>query len=121
MPYMTQYNLQWSQETPAMDEIATLIATLDNSSNQPLTEATKHWYKVLDGEEEDSWYDHQYHMTKVSKRWPDTLFTLKGKGEEPEDTWVEYHLSGKLQAATAELVYPPFEPALLQPPHPRTP
>ena len=118
MPYMTRYNLQWSQESPVVDEVATLIATLEHgtASKQSLEETAKHWRNILEGNKEDPWYNHQDHMTKVSQHWPQVLFTLKGNGEEQEDTWVEYHLSGRLQQATAELVYPPFEPALLQRP-----
>lgn len=53
------------------------------------------------------WYEHEKDIAKVSKKFPGTLFTVKGYGEDKEDIWVLYALNGNLQRENAEIVFPP--------------
>ena len=46
------------------------------------------------------WYDWDEHMTKWSKKHPDTLWCLEGRGEDSDDMWRVYFKNGKRDAAT---------------------
>lgn len=54
------------------------------------------------------WYDHDYDMLKLSKQFPELLFTLNGHGEEPEDMWYTYYHNGMLQYCPAIITYDDF-------------
>jgi hypothetical protein len=51
------------------------------------------------------WYEHEADLKRFSKRYPDTLFTLLGSGEEPGDIWRLYVKNGKKQKIKAKLVF----------------
>jgi hypothetical protein len=65
---------------------------------------------------EDSvkWYDHETDMKRLSERFPDVLFTLKGEGEEAGDVWVKYFKGGKMQTSKAEIKLDTFDPKKLK-------
>ena len=65
-------------------------------------------------EESVKWYDHRKDMIRVSKDYPDILFTLSGEGEEPEDLWKEYYLNGQYQEAKAVITFEDFHPGKLR-------
>lgn len=50
------------------------------------------------------WYAHEADMKVFSKKYPEVVFVLEGKGEEPGDLWKKYFKNGKMQAAYAEIV-----------------
>lgn len=64
------------------------------------------------------WYREDYDpkMLALSREFPDVLFTLYGDGEETDDLWYTYYLSGRMQEAVAEIRFPPFDPARLAEP-----
>ena len=68
---------------------------------------------IFDGEAV-KWYDHEEHMRTYSKLHPETLFTLKGEGEEIEDVWIEYHKNGRMQRVEAQIVFEEFDEALME-------
>lgn len=41
------------------------------------------------------WYDNDLDMLELSARFPETLFSLHGVGEESDDEWEEEYLGGK--------------------------
>lgn len=55
------------------------------------------------------WYSHMEDMTKVSKRFPDILFTLTGRGENHGDLWIAYFRNGKGYKTFAQIVFPEFD------------
>jgi len=59
------------------------------------------------------WYEHTEDMCRLSKEYPNVLFTLTGNGEESEDMWVEYFMNGKVQVENAVITYGKFDPKKL--------
>jgi hypothetical protein len=62
---------------------------------------------------QQKWYDHTEDMCRLSKEYPNVLFILTGKGEEPEDMWVKYFMNGKVQVENAVITYGKFDPKKL--------
>ena len=60
------------------------------------------------------WYDHNEDLINVSKKYPDVLFTLYGKGESSGDIWRKYYKNGKYQVAKAFISYEEFDEAKLK-------
>lgn len=60
------------------------------------------------------WYDYDTHMKLISEKYPDTLFSLYGDGEEDGDIWVHYFKNGKTQYAEAKIVYEKFDETKLE-------
>lgn len=60
--------------------------------------------------DEHSWYSHQSDMQAFSKLHPEAVFELSGAGEEIGDLWKEYYSNGKIQVASARIVYNNFDP-----------
>lgn len=59
------------------------------------------------------WYEHDEDMRKVSKLYKDTIFILKGEGEDPGDIWKKYYLDGKCQEARAIITFDEFDESKL--------
>lgn len=60
------------------------------------------------------WYDHEKDMLKLSKEYPDIVFTLNGEGEEAGDIWVAYFKDGKMVRHTAVIKLPEYNPSDLK-------
>lgn len=67
-----------------------------------------------DSNESCKWYDHEDELKAFSTKHPETLFELKGKGEERGDIWVKYVQNGKCQTCKAKLVFDDFEEAKIK-------
>jgi hypothetical protein len=52
-------------------------------------------------------------MLRVSKKYPNVIFSLYGNGEENGDMWVEYFMNGKVQTERAVITYADFDPEKL--------
>ena len=61
------------------------------------------------------WYDHDEDMLLLSRRFPDTVFTLYGYGDSIDDRWVSYYKSGAQQYAEAVIIYADFDENQLVP------
>jgi len=48
-------------------------------------------------------------MIKISQFFPETLFTLKGEGEEAGDLWATYYYNGRYQGAKVTIKYEDFD------------
>ena len=111
MAYMTTYNLDWEGEPPTQQQVFEQITVLkdkihpDSPQFHLAFDVTK---EILAYGEEDPWYDCHFHMTVVSMTWPETTFTLHGKGDDREDNWKAFYLAGKSHIVKAETVFPPF-------------
>lgn len=62
------------------------------------------------------WYDHRKEMTEMSKKYPKTLFTLRGSGEDygQDDMWKEYYKNGKFQYVKAVVAFKCFDETKLR-------
>lgn len=66
------------------------------------------------GNDSCKWYDWRKDLKRLSEQFPDTKFTLEGKGEEQGDHWIAYFLGGKCQVCTAQITFEEFDEAKLK-------
>ncbi len=52
------------------------------------------------------WYDHEYEIANISRKFPTVLFVLEGQGERRDDLWRKYFRGGKVRRIKPELVWP---------------
>ena len=119
MPYMTRYHMEISDPLVTTELVAAQVAQMEDpkvwGSNASIDVKVSFWQGVLDGNEETTWYEHERDMRQVSSRWPGVTFTLKGKGDDHDDEWVEYHRDGLMQRIRrGEWEPPAMDPTLLQ-------
>jgi len=60
------------------------------------------------------WYNYKDNLKEFSKKYPDAIFCLHGKGEENGDIWNLYAKNGKVQLEKAQIVIAPYDPNKLQ-------
>ena len=116
MSYQTAYHLHWEPASPTAEEIAqklTAIAHNLQPQDKDYHSYTLMWTQIINGEQEDSWYDHHEHMIVISHTWPQVLFTLSGQGEDRDDNWKAFYLAGASGIIKATLVYPEFDTNVL--------
>jgi hypothetical protein len=65
-------------------------------------------------EEDIKWYNHTKDMINISKKYPNTVFALKGIGEESDDMWIRYFKDGKCQAEDALISFPNYDKSKLK-------
>ena len=58
------------------------------------------------------WYEHDKDMLTFSEKYPETVFILKGIGEDNEQ-WIKYFLNGKSQYAPAKITFDKFDESKL--------
>ena len=108
MGYQTYMCIEISEGGPALEQVAEKVGEV---TGEP---GVAFWESALQGEGV-KWYDRESDMRKVSTRFPEAVFTLRGEGEDPGDQWVEYYKNGKLQVEERpEWNPPPFDPAKLK-------
>ena len=62
-----------------------------------------------------SWWDHEENMREYSMRFPNTLFILRGLGENGiSDLWVKFFKNGKMHEGKIEVTHEPFDENKLQ-------
>jgi hypothetical protein len=59
--------------------------------------------------EECKWYEHEEDLRKISKTFPQYMFTLEGIGEEAGDQWKEYYRNGKMQRCKVIMTFEKFD------------
>ena len=52
----------------------------------------------IDNCQEGTWYDHEKHMLKVSKKFPDLIVELSGDGENSDDVWAMRFQGGRSES-----------------------
>lgn len=100
MGYATCYFLTLTPETPG---VIPALREFSEEARWGLNDSGR-----SDGEVK--WYEHETEMREFSKKYPDTVFTLKGEGEEAGDIWKKYFQNGKCQVAKARLTIDKFDP-----------
>lgn len=86
--------------------------TTDNTTQELKDEMKKfgfldEWDEGLWGGDA-KWYDWSDDIAKLSKKFPDVLFTIEGRGEDSTDIWGYYYKDGKsyIQAEVTIYDYP---------------
>jgi len=65
-----------------------------------------YWYSfTMNGK----WYKWQEDMKELSMLYPDVLFELSGRGEEPDDLWGAYFKGGKAQICKAKITFDKYD------------
>ena len=101
MGYYTKYSLE-------------ILSGNDGTTNYEEQIGELSGYKSSTFEESIKWYDNTKDMIEYSKKHPQTLFKLMGKGEESGDLWVQYFLNGKSQMEKGIITYGEYDPAKLK-------
>lgn len=99
MGYKTDYTLEVS--APHEDIPESLVQAL----------VSNHFFEDRRDSEffkNDTWYEWNEDMLKLSKLYPDVLFELSGEGEESSDIWTYWYRNGQLQGGLAQIVHPEF-------------
>jgi len=99
MGYYTQHELQVFNTDEPVEKFEHEISEIAYGKN---TEDS-----LFDAEVK--WYDHDEHMRKISKKYPDVLFELTGYGEEKLDFWRTYYKNGKAQPVDVEIKFGEFK------------
>ncbi len=60
------------------------------------------------------WYEHKEHCLEVSKKFPDQVIVVQGKGEEAGDIWMAYYKNGKSFKAEAVITFELFDESKLK-------
>lgn len=71
-------------------------------------------YAIQENHDTCKWYDHEKDMKKLSKLFPDTVFSLKGEGEEAEDIWFKHFKNGKMQECYAKITFDEYDESKLR-------
>jgi hypothetical protein len=96
MGYITYYRISSTPQLPNLLEVAKEIHCDVDVIDKGVVAFTAKWYDVEDD------------VLKLSLQYPNTLFIVKGFGEQKggEDTWVMYTLNGQQEKFDAEIVFP---------------
>jgi hypothetical protein len=98
MGYYTNYTLEVIETKDNEDSIWEHI-----EDNEDLS------YAVGEYSQECKWYDNEKDMRAFSKIYPNTLFKLKGEGEEAGDVWIKYFKDGKMQSCPAKITFDDYD------------
>jgi len=104
MGYYTEYTL----------EIENNIEEIESWCNENDRDGYNIYDAYIGDMDSCKWYEHEEDMRKLSLEFPTTLFTLSGKGEENEDTWIKYFKNGKMQVCKAKITYDSFDESKLK-------
>lgn len=94
MGYYTRYELAIGTDDPELE--AKIRAEVIAESG----------YGAID-QDTIKWYGHDEDLIKVSKNYPDVLFTLDGEGEESGDVWRKYYKNGETECFSQQRFVPP--------------
>lgn len=120
MGYYTKYSIDWLIKDNEPGKMYDEKALKEQEIIQFLAEHEDNYYAivnngVLDNNLEPAkWYTWKTDVARLSKNFPDVLFTLRGEGEAACDVWLAYFLGGKCQHEIAEYVFGEFDERKLQ-------
>ena len=99
MGYETKYELEWDNTGLPAEDVLHFLNTQTGYTRFEGSDQYVYFDDTI------KWYDHDKDMVKLSKLYPDTLFTLSGEGEEPGDIWRYYFKAGRSQLARAKITF----------------
>ena len=70
---------------------------------------------IRHGHDSTKWYEHEDDVKRLSRMFPDVLFTLSGEGEENGDTWMFYCRNGQGTRVVPKVVWPDVDPSMVGP------
>lgn len=92
MGYYTYYTLTTDSSTPELENEMKKFDFLDKLDEEQWAGDAK-------------WYGWDDDMEKLSKKFPDVLFTIEGRGEDSTDIWGYYYKDGKSYVQTEVIIY----------------
>lgn len=119
MPYLTEYSLTIQSPHPfTAPEVQAIINKLRDASL--LGYAFENDSHLPQGNRLDffpafpvSWYNSQQDLCILSQAFPAFLFTLTGRGENPDDLWQRYFKNGRVQHEPAIITFSPPDAHIL--------
>jgi len=69
---------------------------------------------IKDFDDRMKWYDVESNMATLSIHFPETVFCLRGEGEDSPDFWEGFWQNGKMVRNQATVEYPLFDPLQMQ-------
>lgn len=104
MGYYTEYELKWKQPVKDLSFDDAMASWIRNNYSAGLYPDGETYQAV-------KWYDHEYDLIELSKKFPHVLFILNGKGRDEGDLWKKYFKAGEMFVARATITYPqcPFD------------
>lgn len=100
MTYHTSYTLEHDVPDEDLDD---LLETSRGSFAHQL---------LLQGALYAGWSDHEKDMLELSRRFPDSEFTLEGDGEGEADRWRKRFIDGETEEIRPRIVWPEFQMSL---------
>lgn len=99
MGYYTDFELIWTgdEEEELSSEV---IKSLEEISGYSFSSACNVAWLIA------KWYSWEENLTRLSKKFPNLTFELKGEGEEGEDIWKAKVKNGNLKVVRASIQYP---------------
>ena len=74
----------------------TVIPDIHGNHAENIGVLSKYGNDVWD--DEVKWYDCEADMREYSKKYPDLLFIIDGRGEESDDVWRHWYRNGAVQS-----------------------
>lgn len=103
MGYYTKYVIKANPELT--DEMVKSLINLTRYEFD--SDEEKMWSEI-------KWYDYEIEMKEFSSKFPNTIFTVQGQGEEQSDRWMEYWKNGKSQNAYLRIEFDEFDESKLR-------
>ena len=108
MSYYTQYTLTWDTPKPDVDQMVNAVAPLLLEEGEAITPTQLELVRsIITGADTAKWYNSDHQFAELSKQWPNTVFSMRCKGEDG-DQWVTYFQNGR--ALTEAIIEPEFDP-----------
>ena len=111
MSYYTNHNLSWESDTPTENEVLAELAQMMHPDTPTIGQALlEKTYNIINGESA-KWYDAKQHISRLSTKSPDTVFSLNCTGEDGEQ-WVTFFRDGNCY--TEPYAQPKFDDSKLK-------
>jgi len=126
MGYDTTYELSFMPDLPQIRVFQCQHGKPDNarfcptcgevpiSAEEAIFEEIKELTACNVFEGEWKWYRWEEDMREVSKKYPEIVIKLKGKGADSDDIWFAYFKAGKVQLCRAKITYDEYDESKLE-------
>lgn len=100
MSYRITYLLETDSDHPEATEIIQQLAQHACPQVPGRRESAKEWESILTASAPTTWDDNQQDMQRLSRKWPETTFTLYSQGQEPTDNRTTIFRAGAIISDT---------------------